>query len=499
MKNGAYDYIVKCQGYLKTLPHSVETTNEKHDLLGKLRASEDKYKRLAENANDLIFTTDKFGNFTLLTSRVNSLLGYSPEELLGGNFKTLLAGGSGGVAQALLPGELQTESNQLVELDFMTKSGQGKSFELNLSTVTRAGKIAGLEAIGRDITRRKVLERELLQRNKELTTLLSVTSAIAQSLNIEEISSASLLKICEFLGLDCGAIYCLGLNNSPSEVSGSHHLTESLFRSLHESKSWEQILDQLAESGKPIVSRGESSGQDIPAELVQAFGREQVRSFIILPLSFKEKMLGLVVVGSRSQTDFSSQEIEILSSISNQIGGAIANARLFSAIREAKIEWETTFDAMSELISMQNLQGEIVRVNRAMARRLKLELWQIVNRRAEEVFHDAKSPWCNHHRPEIYEANKIVAVEFDDKVLDGTFEIATVPIYDLEGQLFAWLFVGKDITQQRQLQNQFVQIERLNALGEMASGVAHDFNNVLAGILGKTQLMLAALDKGGES
>jgi PAS domain S-box-containing protein len=197
-----------------------------------------------------------------------------------------------------------------------------------------------------------------------------------------------------------------------------------------------------------------------------------------------------------SQSDFLPQEIEILNSVCNQIGAAIANARLFNAIKEAKTEWETTFDAMSELIYMQDLDGQIIRVNRAMARRLKFEPQKIVGSRAEEVFKDARSPWCYHQKPEVYEVNKIIKVEFEDKALEGTFEIATTPIYSSEGQLFAWLFVGKDITEQRQLQNQFVQIERLKALGEMASGVAHDFNNVLAGILGKTQLMLATIEKG---
>jgi signal transduction histidine kinase len=95
----------------------------------------------------------------------------------------------------------------------------------------------------------------------------------------------------------------------------------------------------------------------------------------------------------------------------------------------------------------------------------------------------------------MYEQDKIIAVEFEDQVLNGSFELRP-HLYSSEGRLFAWLFVGKDVTDQRYLQNQIVQVERLKALGEMASGVAHDFNNILAGILGKTQVMLAALERG---
>jgi|RhiMetdeSRZDD1v2_1073273.scaffolds.fasta_scaffold13652_10 PAS domain S-box-containing protein len=498
MKNGAYDYIVKTQGYLSTLPHSVETTIQRHDLQTRLKASEDKYKRLAENANDLIFTTDRFGHFAFLTEKVEDLLGYSPEELMGTSFKELLAPTSLKAAESLFPGEFKGEFSQLVELEFITKRGESKSLELNLSTVTQSGRIVGLEAIGRDITHRKLLEKEVLQRNRELTTLLSVSSAIAHSLNIEEIATAALKKICEFTGLDCGAIYTLGLSDSSPQVSGSYGLTDHSVDSLRECNSWGETLDYLANFRTPIVTRSLQTDGDcgLPSALVRTFLRERIQSLIILPLFFKEKLLGFALVGSLSQNDFTPQEIEILNSVCNQTGSAIANARLFGAIKEAKTEWETTFDAMPELVYMQDLGGQILRVNRAMARRLKIEPQEIVGKTVEDVFQDARSPWCYHQKPELYEVNKTVSVEFEDRLLNGTFEIATTPIYSSEGQLFAWLFVGKDITEQRQLQNQFVQIERLKALGEMASGVAHDFNNVLAGILGKTQLMLATLEKG---
>src|SRR5438045_8488390 len=46
------------------------------------------------------------------------------------------------------------------------------------------------------------------------------------------------------------------------------------------------------------------------------------------------------------------------------------------------------------------------------------------------------------------------------------------------------------ITEQDRIREQFAQMEKLSALGELASGVAHDFNNTLAGILGRAQLLL---------
>ncbi|HEX5707647.1 MAG TPA: ATP-binding protein [Pyrinomonadaceae bacterium] len=50
------------------------------------------------------------------------------------------------------------------------------------------------------------------------------------------------------------------------------------------------------------------------------------------------------------------------------------------------------------------------------------------------------------------------------------------------------------IAEQERIREQFTQIEKLSALGELASGVAHDFNNTLAGILGRAQLMMRTND-----
>src|SRR2546429_2297863 len=50
------------------------------------------------------------------------------------------------------------------------------------------------------------------------------------------------------------------------------------------------------------------------------------------------------------------------------------------------------------------------------------------------------------------------------------------------------------IAEQERIREQYTQIEKMSALGELASGVAHDFNNTLAGILGRAQLLLGAND-----
>jgi PAS domain S-box-containing protein len=232
MKSGASDYVVKTQGYFRKLPAVIEKAIETCELQSRLKDSEDKYRRLAENANDLIFTIDRDGTFGFLTRRVGSLLGYSVEELIGRDIKEILTPDSRHKAEELFGSGQSTIGSNLVALDFVTKQGDHKSFEVSFTTLSQGSAIVGYEAIGRDFTQRLQLERQILQRNKELTTLLSVTSGVAHSLNIEEISTAALEKVCELADWSCGAISTLTFGDLSWQLSGSVNLPQPFVRSL---------------------------------------------------------------------------------------------------------------------------------------------------------------------------------------------------------------------------------------------------------------------------
>ena len=81
-------------------------------------------------------------------------------------------------------------------------------------------------------------------------------------------------------------------------------------------------------------------------------------------------------------------------------------------------------------------------------------------------------------------------IDYNNKQLSGTITSSQMNEAG-EKQLVAVLM---DVTEQNKLQKQLIQSERIGALGRMASGVAHDFNNVLASILGRAELMLMKTD-----
>jgi PAS domain S-box-containing protein len=73
-------------------------------------------------------------------------------------------------------------------------------------------------------------------------------------------------------------------------------------------------------------------------------------------------------------------------------------------------------------------------------------------------------------------------------------DIAFYPILEHGGQVQGMAVIARDITEIKRLEEQFIEAQKLEAIGTLAGGIAHDFNNLLMGILGHTSLLLASAD-----
>jgi two-component system NtrC family sensor kinase len=77
------------------------------------------------------------------------------------------------------------------------------------------------------------------------------------------------------------------------------------------------------------------------------------------------------------------------------------------------------------------------------------------------------------------------------------FERFSRPVLDAEGRSVGWIELFTDVTGERQIQSKMLQTEKMAALGQLVSGIAHELNNPLTAIMGYTQLMLGhGLDAG---
>ena len=89
---------------------------------------------------------------------------------------------------------------------------------------------------------------------------------------------------------------------------------------------------------------------------------------------------------------------------------------------------------------------------------------------------------------ETLESGVITPVEYYDPRYEEYFEERLYPVRS-DSEQGRFILVGRNITRTRELSDKSIQSKKLAALGQISSGVAHDFNNVLTGILGRIQIL----------
>ncbi|VUT27838.1 MAG: aerobic respiration control sensor protein ArcB [Candidatus Syntrophoarchaeum sp. GoM_oil] len=140
-----------------------------------LRESEEKYRYLAENAGDLIYTVDMGGNFTFMNKGVVvQSTGYTIDNILSMNIKDVLVEKSHRIASENLDKRRKKEGISPYEIQFIKKGGDTAFFEVNGSSVIHKDELIGVQGVARDITRRKALEGALRQQTRNANFYLDL-------------------------------------------------------------------------------------------------------------------------------------------------------------------------------------------------------------------------------------------------------------------------------------------------------------------------------------
>lgn len=124
-----------------------------------LRASEERYRGLFENANDIVFTADLKGSFTSINRAGEEITGYRRDELSGMSFGRLFAPEYVELVRQMLDRKLRSGGKTTYEAEIITKDGRRVTLDVSTRLAYQEGRPGGVQGIARDITERKRAER----------------------------------------------------------------------------------------------------------------------------------------------------------------------------------------------------------------------------------------------------------------------------------------------------------------------------------------------------
>ncbi|MBI5557351.1 MAG: response regulator [Deltaproteobacteria bacterium] len=159
-------------------------------------------------------------------------------------------------------------------------------------------------------------------------------------------------------------------------------------------------------------------------------------------------------------------------------------------VRLAKEEWERTFDAIGDIVTIQDEDMRIIRVNHAGCQAFGAGPEALVGKHCYEMFRGEAAVCEGCPVSESIADFKPYSAEIEHPALGKIFWVSAAPVFDEGGELKRIIHFAKDITEVKKLEAQFLQAQKMEAIGRLSSGVAHDFNNILTCILGYSELLL---------
>jgi PAS domain S-box-containing protein len=288
-----------------------------------LQASEEKYRTMFERCQDMIWFADPQGQIVDMNPCGVDLLGYhSKDELLAvASLSELFED----------PHEVERFRQQLLAngmvrdllTRYKTKGGRALDISLSANLISdENGRIMGYQGIARDITQEKQMIDEMRLNSEQLSALNRISLTVSSSLQVNEVLANTIDLIVSVLQVGSVRVYLLAEGGKHLYLAAAHGLSREFVENplVQWRALGEGLLGEVAQRGEAVIAEEVNQLGSLYRDSVQ---KEGLQSVAYIPLRSKGDTVGVLSASSHFSEKFSSQQIEFLTSIGNQIGMAV--------------------------------------------------------------------------------------------------------------------------------------------------------------------------------
>ena len=360
--------------------------------------------------------------------------------------------------------------------DYLTKPFEAEELAMRIAFL--------LQRSGSDRKRR---ERQLQQQLEVERLIGEITDSIRQTLDLDKILQSAVDQVRHLLRTDRVIVFRFepswqGVVEAESVAPG---WSATLGMTIQDSCLGDLYVKSYQQGRVSMIS-------DIRSAEVDPYHRDlllglQVQANLVVPILQGETLWGLLIAHScHAPRQWRPESTRLLQKVATQMGIAIQQAELYQRTQEQA----ALIDIATDAIFVRDLSGRIVFWSRGAER---LYGW-----RAEEAIGQVAQELLKKDRSELKTALSTTMTQgFWQGELTQTTRAGNpvlvasrwTLVQDTFGRPQSLLEVNTDITDKKQLEAQVYQAQRLESLGRLAGGIAHDLGNILTPILGIAQLL----------
>ncbi len=253
------------------------------------------------------------------------------------------------------------------------------------------------------------------------------------------------------------------------------------------------------------ISEIESTFSERSLEIAKKVGGQ---ALICVPIIYEKESLGILAVdNSKSSRPLRQSDVSLLLGVAAQLAISITNAMAYQKLRRSEIKYRDLVESASSIIMRMDKTGKIVFFNEFAQKLFGYSEEEIIGENAGNVIMPSSGPSRLSFRKlldSLQKSPERPAVSESQTQNRSGKEIWIAwtykPISNANGDFSEILCIGNDITElkwasqeKEELQLQLQRAQKMEAIGTLAGGVAHDLNNILSGIVSYPELLLMDL------
>ena len=471
-----------------------------------LRESQRRYREVFEGSRDGFVIVDMNGRITDANSAFCDMLGYSLDELRAfESFQTITPERwHEWEDEHVWQGSIRRRGySGVYEKEYIRKDGTVFAVELQAHAVKSGdGQLNYVWGIARDITLRKQAEEQLQEaleqaqrRQRELGWLLDASRAVVAAENFED-AARHIFDVCrEATGATSGYVALLSADGAENEV---------LFLEAGDLPC--DVDPQL-----PMPIRGLRAEAYSLASVVydndftnsewahfMPAGHVELRNVMFAPLIVAEKVVGIIGLANKP-TDFTEQDADISQALADMAALSLRRTWDEQALRESEERFSLAFQTSPYAITITRVSdGLFVEVNDTFTSIIGYSREEAVGKTTLDLDMWVDPVVRDDMITTVAAGQRVREREVDLRAKDGSV-VHTLFSIDLIklGDDLCFLASVSDITERvrareerEYLQEQLLQAQKIESVGRLAGGIAHDLNNLLVPILGYSDMLL---------